>query len=96
MQAGVSGKAAAVPQANQRRWGATYPNQIRILFIRYVSASDAQQQLALLGSPKLTALLSQRFVSPTSSQLLSCLVRAVSFPKGKLWLVQSACELQET
>ncbi|KAL0032350.1 hypothetical protein WJX79_006390 [Trebouxia sp. C0005] len=35
-QAGVSGKAAAVPQANQRRWGATYPNQIRILFIRSV------------------------------------------------------------
>ena len=50
MQAEVSGKAAAVPQANQRRWGATYPNQIRILFIRYVRASDAQHQLALLGS----------------------------------------------
>ncbi len=50
MQAGVSGKVAAVPQANQRRWGATYPNQIRILFIRYVRASDAQHQLAGLAA----------------------------------------------
>lgn len=32
----AGGKKAAVPQANQRRWGATYPTQIRILFIRSV------------------------------------------------------------
>ena len=81
MQAGVSGKVAAVPQANQRRWGATYPNQIRILFIRCVRASDAQHQLA--------GLAAQRFASPTLLLMLSCLVRAVSFPKERFWFVQN-------
>ena len=29
-----AGKTAAVPQAQQRRWGATYSTQLRILFVR--------------------------------------------------------------
>lgn len=29
-----TGKTAAVPQAQQRRWGATYSTQLRILFVR--------------------------------------------------------------
>ena len=88
MQAGVSGKVAAVPQANQRRWGATYPNQIRILFIRYVCASDAQHQLA--------GLAAQRFMSPTLSQVLSCPVIfwLCCFPKGDFGLYR-VCKLQE-
>ncbi len=87
MQAGVSGKVAAVPQANQRRWGATYPNQIRILFIRYVCASDAQHQLA--------GLAAQLCMSPTLPQVFSCLVMfwLYCFPKGDFGFYRF-CKLQ--